>query len=74
MIANFLVLAGVGILMISLVQVRIIMTHGFAHFSRSTMDDIYWDELSWWERLLFWGGLVMVLGAFVAPMFVLLRG
>jgi hypothetical protein len=61
--ASLFALAGVGTVLGSIVQIRIISRHGFGHFHRTSFEDVYWHELSRSERLMFWGGV----GLFTIP-------
>ena len=67
LVTSLFALAGAGVVLISIVQIRIISTHGFGHFLRTHFEDVYWHELSRSERLMFWGGVGLMLGVFTVP-------
>jgi hypothetical protein len=56
--------AGIGTLLMSFVQVRIIRQYGVRHFSKRGFINVYWSDRSKIEKWCFWLGLLLLLSPF----------
>jgi len=65
LIIGSLVLAAVGILLISSVQSRIIRQHGIWHFQKRGFAKVYWDDRTTTEKWCFWVGVIFVFLPFI---------
>jgi hypothetical protein len=61
LVAGLIVLAAVGILLISFVQTRIIRRHGMGHFQKRGFINVYWHDRTKAERWCFWAGLTLLI-------------
>lgn len=64
-VVGLIVLAVIGILLISFVQTRIIRRHGMGHFQKRGFINVYWHDRTKVERWCFWFGLTLLITPFV---------
>ncbi len=64
------VLTIVGALEMSYVESVILTQYGHAPGRNRLLRQIYWNDLSWMNRSLFWSGAVLLLSPFMISLFV----
>ncbi len=64
-VIGLMVLAAIGILLISFVQTKIIARHGIGHFKKRGFINVYWYDRTRTERWCFWTGLILLTTPFV---------
>ena len=66
MVISSFAAAGVGVVLMTIVQSRIIKAKGIGHFGERGFVNVYWRDRSMMERWCFFVGLTLLLLPFVA--------